>query len=141
MAKALLASYIEPDFRHKYGGCESAKMMWSTFRKNQKKNRAEYFHHINDNIQSLQVVDFPSVINFNEKFKFFLSDLILSDTEGQEMNDMEATYILLRVLPTKDESWRMFGQIQASMSKPQVLMDKMLRYESSMKSDKRNAGA
>ncbi|RPA97594.1 hypothetical protein L873DRAFT_1115210 [Choiromyces venosus 120613-1] len=50
MAKALLASYIEPHFHHKYWGCESAKMMWSTVRKDQKKNRAEYFHCINDDI-------------------------------------------------------------------------------------------
>ena len=78
--------------------------MWHAVRKDQKQTGAEHFHQINDDIRSLLVADFPSVVNFNAKFKSLLVDLVLCDNEGHGMSDLEASYILLRTLPTDDES-------------------------------------
>ena len=141
MAKALMASYMEAYFRRKYRGAESSPKMWSMVRKDKKQTGAEHFHCINDDFRSLLVADFPFVVNFNEKFKSLLADLTLCDCEGRGIGDMEATYILHRALPTDDETWRTFRQIQANASKPQALMDEMIKQESQMKSERRIARA
>jgi len=141
MAKALIASYMEPHFRRKYWGAETSRKMWTAVRKDQKQTGAEHFHRINNDLRSLLVTDFPTVVNFNEKFKSLLSDLTLCDTEGHGMSEMEATYILLRALPTDDESWRTFRQIHSNAGKPQALMDEMVKQESRMKSERRIAEA
>ena len=57
------------------------------------------------------------------------------------MGDMEATYILLNVLPTDNESWPTFGPIQENASRPKALMDEMINQESQMKSERMIAGA
>ena len=136
-----MASYMEPHFRRKYWSSETSCKMWSMVRKDQKQTGAEHFHQINNDLRSLLVADFPSMMNFNEKFKSLLADLTLWDSEERGMGDMEATYILLGALPTDDESWPTFRQIQANASKPQVLMDEMIKQESRMKSERRIAGA
>jgi len=141
MAKALMASYMEPQFRHKYWGAETSRKMWTAVRKDQKQAGAEHFHRINDDLRSLPVTDFPTVVNFNEKFKSLLSDLTLCNTEGHGMSDMEATYMLLRALPTDEESWRTFHQIHSNPGKLQALMDEMVKQESRMKSERRIAVA
>jgi len=95
MAKPLLASHMEPHFHRKYWSSESSKKMWSALRKEPKQTGAEHFHRINDDIQSLKVADFPTVLAFNQKFKSLLCDLALCDSAGNGMSDMEAAYIVL----------------------------------------------
>lgn len=136
MAKALLASYMEPHFWHKYWSSETSSKMWHAVRKDQNQTGAEHFHQINDDIRSLLVANFPSVVNFNAKFKSLLVDLVFCDNEGHGMSDLEASYILLRALPTDDESWKTFCQIHASVDKSQQLMDDTLRHESRLKVEK-----
>ena len=138
MAKALLASHMEPHFRRKYWSAESARKMWSAVKKDQKETGAEHFHRINDDIQSLKVADFPTVIAFNEKFKSLLCDLALCDNEGKGMSDMEATYIILRALPMDDEAWRTFRHIHCNANRPQQLMDEMVKQESRLKSERKS---
>jgi len=82
MAKALLARHMELYYRRKYWNVETSKKMWTVLRKDQKESGAEHFHRINDDIRSLKVADFPTVIVFNNKFKSLLCDLALCDSEG-----------------------------------------------------------
>ena len=140
MAKALLATYMGPHFPRKYWSPETSRKRWHAVRKNQNQTGAEHFHRINYDIRSLLVGDFASVVNFNEKFKSLLADLVLCDNERHGMRDLEASYILLPALPTDDESWRTFRQIHASADEPQQLMDDMLRHGSRLKVEKRIAG-
>jgi len=141
MAKALFASHMEPHFRRKYWSSESSKKMLSALRKQQEQTGAEHFHRINDDIRSLKVADFPTVLSFNEKFKSLLCDLALCDSPGNGMCDMEAAYIVLRALRTGDEAWRTFRHIHCNANKPQQLMDEMVKQESRLKSERKNGGA
>ena len=97
--------------------------MWTAVSKDQKQTGAEHFHFINNELWSLLVNDFPTMVNLNEKFKSLLAKLTLCDTKGHGMSDIEAMNILLGTLLTKGESWRMFRQIHSNAGKPQALMD------------------
>jgi len=85
--------------------------MWTAVRKDQNQRGGKHFDRINDDLCSLLVTDYPTGVNFTEKFKFLLADLTLCDTDGHGMSDKEASYILLHALLTNDESWRMFRLI------------------------------
>ncbi|RPB02831.1 hypothetical protein L873DRAFT_1787496 [Choiromyces venosus 120613-1] len=117
MAKALMASYMEPYFRQRYCDAESSRKMWGGIHKDQKESGAEHFHHINDDFVSLNITDFPPVTGFNEKFKSLLCHLTLCDVDINWISDIEAAYIILRSLLTDDEPRRMFHLIHSSATK------------------------
>jgi len=114
--------------------------MWLALRKQQKQTGAEHFHWINDEIRSLKVADFTTVLALNETFKFLLCDLALCDSTGNGMSNIQAAYIILRALPTHYERWRTFRHIHYNANKPQQVMDEMVKQESRLKLERKNRG-
>jgi len=53
---------------------------------------------------------------------------------------MEATYIILGVLFQDDEAWREFRHIHSNASRPQQLMDEMVKHDSRRNSERENGG-
>ena len=64
MGKTLLASYMEPHFRRKYWSSQTSRKMWHVVKKDQKQTGGVNLHRINNDIRSLLVADFPSLVNF-----------------------------------------------------------------------------
>jgi len=112
--------------------------MWSAVKKDQKERGAEHFHRINDDIRLLKVADLSTLIIFNKRFKSLLCDLALWDNEGKGMSNMKATYIILRALAIDDEVRRTFRYIYCNANKPRQLMDKMVKQDSGLKSERKS---